>query len=414
MSSNTHQQPTTSSGIHTDKRFINKTILITGAGGQFGRAGALYFALRGAKVVLLDLNNDALLDTLQYVKRLVGKEQKLERERAQELREVQYRMLSEKLEENRRSRKNVDIKCSSTDALLDTMTSTMSFMGNELSDKLKRTKLAMEAGVEQSMACAADTSENFQSKFKCGPIEEDPVFWKEHPGALWNKAKEYIVALQCDVTDEYAVKECLDNAKAQFGSIDLLWNNAGYQGAIKQTLEYDPVDFGKVMQINVTGMFIVLQAAARHMATQSKSLRQKTGRNGKFSIVNTASVAGLRGTPAMVAYSSSKAAVLAMTVSTSKDLAPYGVRVNAVSPALIGPGYMWTRQNELHASSGSPYFNSDPNEVARNKVNSVPMKRLGSVDEVIQTVAFLLSEESSYTTGSNLVVDGGMSAGLKA
>lgn len=341
----------------------------------------------------------------------------MERERAQELREVQYRMLSEKLEENRtkmKKMKSVDIKCSSTDALLDTMTSTMSFMGNELSDKLKRTKLAMEAGVEQSMACAADTSENFQNKFKCAPIEEDPVFWKEHQGALWNKAKEYIIALQCDVTDEYAVKECLDNAKAQFGSIDLLWNNAGYQGAIKQTLEYDPVDFGKVMQINVTGMFIVLQAAARHMATQSKSLRQKTGRNGKFSIVNTASVAGLRGTPAMVAYSSSKAAVLAMTVSTSKDLAPYGIRVNAVSPALIGPGYMWTRQNELHASSGSPYFNSDPNEVARNKVNSVPMKRLGSVDEVIQTVAFLLSEESSYTTGSNLVVDGGMSAGLKA
>lgn len=73
---------------------------------------------------------------------------------------------------------------------------------------------------------------------------------------------------------------------------------------------------------------------------------------------DTASVAGLRGTPAMVAYASSKAAVLAMTVSTSKDLAPFKIRVNAVSPALIGPGYMWTRQNELHAQSGSPYFDT--------------------------------------------------------
>ena len=116
----------------------------------------------------------------------------------------------------------------------------------------------------------------------------------------------------------------------------------------------------------------------------------------------------------MVAYASSKAAVLAMTVSTSKDLAPFGIRVNAVSPALIGPGYMWTRQNELHASSGSPYFSNDPEEVGQNKINGVPMKRLGSVDEVLQSVAFLLSEESSYTTGSNIVVDGGMSSGLKA
>merc|ERR1711862_238986 len=91
----------------------------------------------------------------------------------------------------------------------------------------------------------------------------------------------------------------------------------------------------------------------------------------RFSIVNTSSVAGLRGALGMVAYSSSKAAVLAMTVSAAKDLAPYGIRVNSVSPALIGPGYMWTRQNELHASSGSPYFSSDPEQVAANKINSV-------------------------------------------
>ena len=136
-------------------------------------------------------------------------------------------------------------------------------------------------------------------------------------------------------------------------------------------------------------------------------------RDTTYSIVNTSSVAGLRGTPAMVAYASSKAAVLAMTVSCSKDLAPYGIRVNAVSPALIGPGYMWDRQNELHAASGSPYFATDPAVVAKNKVDSVPMKRLGTIEEVIQSVAFLLSDQSSYTTGTNLVVDGGMSSGLK-
>ena len=98
-------------------------------------------------------------------------------------------------------------------------------------------------------------------------------------------------------------------------------------------------------------MFIVLQTVAKHM-----SEKHKADPNRRFSIVNTSSVAGLRGTPAMVAYSSSKAAVLAMTVSASKDLAPFGIRVNSVSPALIGPGYMWTRQNELHAASGMFIF----------------------------------------------------------
>eukprot|EP00540_Astrosyne_radiata_P015204 CAMPEP_0116827698 /NCGR_PEP_ID=MMETSP0418-20121206/3250_1 /TAXON_ID=1158023 /ORGANISM="Astrosyne radiata, Strain 13vi08-1A" /LENGTH=184 /DNA_ID=CAMNT_0004456515 /DNA_START=45 /DNA_END=599 /DNA_ORIENTATION=+ len=184
----------------------------------------------------------------------------------------------------------------------------------------------------------------------------------------------------------------------------MLWNNAGYQGQIKPTLDYDPADFARVMNINVTGMFSVLQVVANQMA------KQDTG----GSIVNTASVAGLRGTPAMVAYASSKAAVLAMTVSTAKDLAPHNIRVNAVSPALIGPGFMWNRQNELHAQSGSPYFDSDPEVVAKGKVNSVPMRRLGSITEVIKSVAFLLSDEASYTTATNLVVDGGLSGGLKA
>ena len=71
-----------------------------------------------------------------------------------------------------------------------------------------------------------------------------------------------------------------------------------------------------------------------------------------FSVVNTSSCTGLRGTPTMPAYVSSKAAVAALTMTAAKDLAPYGIRVNAVSPALIGPGYMWDRQNELHFGSG--------------------------------------------------------------
>ena len=212
-----------------------------------------------------------------------------------------------------------------------------------------------------------------------------------------------ILSVECDVTSKDSIHAAVDQTITKFGSIELLWNNAGYQGQIKPTLEYDPADFALVMNINVTGMFIVMQAVAKAMKD-----------NGGGSIVNTSSVAGIRGTPAMIAYASSKAAVLCMTVSASKDLAPYQIRVNAISPALIGPGFMWDRQNELHASSGSPYFATDPEVVAKNKVNSVPMKRLGSVEEVVKSVAFLLSDDASYTTGTNLVIDGGMSAGLKA
>jgi len=228
----------------------------------------------------------------------------------------------------------------------------------------------------------------------------------------------FFLAVECDVTKVESVRCAIWTVVEKFRRIDMLWNNAGYQGKIEPTLSYDINDFALVMQVNVTGMFSVLQVVAQQMEKQHQQNKQEEGGIGGLgvggSIVNTSSVAGLRGTPAMVAYSSSKAAVLAMTVSTSKDLAPFGIRVNAVSPALIGPGYMWTRQNELHAASGSPYFATDPETVANNKVNSVPMKRLGTVDEVIKSVAFLLSDDASYTTGTNLVVDGGMSGGLKA
>jgi NAD(P)-dependent dehydrogenase (short-subunit alcohol dehydrogenase family) len=279
--------------VEGDKRFEGKVMVITGAGGQIGREGCVYFAKRGAKIAALDLSEVGLKATLDAIQTVLGH---------------------------------------------DTF--------------------------------------DFQ-------------------------------AYVCNITNASQVKEVVDGIVNRFHRIDCLWNNAGYQGMIKPILEYDPEDFKLTMEINVTGMFIVLQAVARIMSTTQES-------DSPCCIVNTGSVAGMRGTPAMVAYASSKAAVLTLTNTAAKDLAPYNIRVNCVSPALIGPGFMWERQNELHAKSGSPYFSDDPVAVAQNKINGVPMKRLGSVEEVIKVVAFLLSDESSYMTGSNLVVDGGMISGLKA
>lgn len=210
-------------------------------------------------------------------------------------------------------------------------------------------------------------------------------------------------AFVCDVTNADQVASIVQDIVQRFGRIDLLWNNAGYQGKIQSCLDYDPVDFARVMNINVTGMFIVLQAIARQMKLQE---------NGGV-IVNTASVAGMRGTPGMIAYASSKAAILTMTINAAKELARFHIRVNSISPALIGPGFMWDRQNALHAELGPPYYADTAEKVSQAKINAVPMQRVGSVEEVLQSLAFLLSSESSYTTGINLVVDGGLAAGTK-
>lgn len=78
----------------------------------------------------------------------------------------------------------------------------------------------------------------------------------------------------------------------------------------------------------------------------------------------------------------------------------------------ICPIFHRTRQNELHAQCNSPYFANDPEKVAQGKIQGVPMKRLGSIEEVLKSVAYLLSEDSSYTTAFNLVVDGGLSGGI--
>lgn len=205
-----------------------------------------------------------------------------------------------------------------------------------------------------------------------------------------------IAAFRCDVAVTEDVATAFARAAERFGRIDYVFNNAGYQGAFAGTDEYPEDDFQRVIDVNVAGVFRVLKAAARHMRA-----------SGGGAIVNTASYAGVVGPPNMLAYSASKFAVIGMTRTAAKDLAPYHIRVNALSPSLIGPGLMWTRQTELQAAVGSQYFAADPKVVEGQMINSVPMRRLGSLEEVADGVAFLMSDEASYITGFNLEVTGG-------
>ena len=199
-----------------------------------------------------------------------------------------------------------------------------------------------------------------------------------------------------DVTDESEVRRAFDDLGADGIVADLLFNNAGYQGSFDTVVEYDSTDFRRVLDVNVTGVFLVLSRFARSLIA--------TGRPG--AVVNTASMAHA-GAPNMAAYSASKGAVISLTRTAAKDLAARSIRVNSVSPAFIGPGRMWDRQVELQAQTSSQYYADRPDEVAAQMIASVPLRRYGSLDEVTAAVAFLLSDESSYITGFDIEVSGG-------
>jgi 2-dehydro-3-deoxy-L-rhamnonate dehydrogenase (NAD+) len=192
-----------------------------------------------------------------------------------------------------------------------------------------------------------------------------------------------------DVTDETAVEASIQ----ALGPLDGLVNNAGYQGVFEPVDRYPLNDARRVLEVNVLGAMTVLAVAARTM----------TG----CAVVNIASMAGVSGAPNMPAYSASKAAVIGLTKAAAKDLAPRGIRVNAVSPAFVGPGRMWETQVARQAAAGSQYYATDPDTVAAQMIGMVPMRRYGSAQEVATVVAFLLSDDASYVTGVNIEVSGG-------
>lgn len=199
------------------------------------------------------------------------------------------------------------------------------------------------------------------------------------------------IFVAADVTKSADVAAYVKAALDKFGAIDCFHNNAGIEGAVAPTADYDEAMFDAVMGVNVKGVFLGL----RHVLPVM--LRQKRG-----AVVNTASVAGLIGTPGMPAYVASKHAVLGLTKVAGGEVARAGVRVNAVCPGPID-----TRMIHSLAAMMSP---TDPAAASQRYQSSIPIGRYGTAEEVANVVLFLCSDLASNVTGTHYVVDGGRTA----
>ncbi|SDZ34897.1 3-oxoacyl-[acyl-carrier protein] reductase [Saccharopolyspora shandongensis] len=187
------------------------------------------------------------------------------------------------------------------------------------------------------------------------------------------------LGVACDVTDPDAVQAAIEAATAEFGSLDVMVNNAGItRDATMRKMTLD--DFEAVLDVHVKGAWLGTRAAAAVMREQ-----------GSGSIVNISSISGKVGMTGQTNYSAAKAGIVGLTKAAAKELAHKGVRVNAVQPGLI--------RTDMTAALREDVWNA--------KLQEIPMQRAGEPEEVANVVLFLASEMSSYMTGCVLEITGG-------
>ncbi|MEM1069411.1 MAG: 3-oxoacyl-[acyl-carrier-protein] reductase [Planctomycetota bacterium] len=187
-------------------------------------------------------------------------------------------------------------------------------------------------------------------------------------------------AVTCDITDRAAATAAIEGAKEKYGRLDILVNNAGITRD-KLMRGMSDEEWDDVIATNLTSCFVCCRAAAGIMR------RAKYGR-----IINMASISGLMGNPGQANYSASKAGMIGLTRTLSKELISRGVTVNAVAPGFIA--------SEMTAELGEVVL-----EEAKKRI---PAKRLGEPEDVAAAVLFLASKDASYISGQTIVVDGGM------
>ena len=194
------------------------------------------------------------------------------------------------------------------------------------------------------------------------------------------------LSLQVDITDEQAVKDMYQQARDKFGTIDILFNNAGISPTDDDSIlvtEYDA--WQRVQDANLKSVFFCCKYGIKHLLE-----------TGGGSVINTASFVAVMGAAtSQISYTASKGGVLAMSRELGVEFARSGVRVNAICPGPIATPLLM----EL--------FAKDPERAARRLVH-VPMGRFGEPEEIAKAVLFLASDDSSFMTASSLLVDGGI------
>lgn len=192
--------------------------------------------------------------------------------------------------------------------------------------------------------------------------------------------------VQCDVSDEAQVRELFDGVVARHGRLDVAFNNAGISPPDDDSILDTGLDaWERVLRVNTTSVYLCCKYALPHMLAA-----------GKGSIINTASFVALMGAAtSQIAYTASKGGVLAMSRELGVQFARQGVRVNALCPGPVATPLLM----EL--------FAKDPERAARRLVH-VPMGRFAEPEEIAAAVAFLASDDSSFITASQFVVDGGI------
>jgi NAD(P)-dependent dehydrogenase (short-subunit alcohol dehydrogenase family) len=199
-----------------------------------------------------------------------------------------------------------------------------------------------------------------------------------------------------DVSDDASVIAGVALAAANLGGLDTLVNSAGvFQFRALEAISTEEWD--RVLDVNLRGTFLVMREAMAHLK-----------QSGRGRVVNISSDAGKTGFPLLAAYCASKFGVVGLTQAVAVEVAPQGVRVNAVCPGTIAETGMGRVVIEQKIELG---YGRSPEEVVRRGAESFPLKRVGTVADVVDAVMFLISENSGWITGESINIDGGSLAG---
>lgn len=199
---------------------------------------------------------------------------------------------------------------------------------------------------------------------------------------------ERVALVAADVTRADDTMRYVETALSHFGSIDVLFSNAGIFGTVAPIGDYPDGVFDRVQAVHVKGAFLAAKHASPHMRAGG-------------SIVVTSSVAATRGDPGVYAYITAKHAQTGLMRCLAKELAPRGIRVNTVNPGPVDNGFQLAVEKDLGTAigtDGTDFFNS-----------IIPMGRHAAPEEIARAVLYLASDQASFVTGTMLMVDGGMS-----